>query len=273
MKRKIIFALLALFLLSAAGAVTAAYYIRNTTATLGQLIKLHQVEDFRQDLIISIQAVQSELYTVGTVLGHDANVMTDNVLHLDNAANACSSCHIYHSPDVITRIGLIQTDIRQYEEAVSNYLTASANKTRIVRLKMDAAAIGNRLLSRTERMSIEAAEKLASTTSTAMAKIARVEGILYGTMLATFLVGAFIAVSLTRSITRPVDALVSATRALASGDLGHTISFQDRTEFGELAAHFNTMSAALQDGYAKLEREIVERRQDRVRSRDSGRRF
>ena len=58
MKRKIILSLLALFLFSATGAVTATFYIRNTTETLARLIKLHQVEDFRQDLIISIQTVQ-----------------------------------------------------------------------------------------------------------------------------------------------------------------------------------------------------------------------
>ena len=58
MKRKIILSLLALFLFSAAGAITATFYIRNTTETLARLIKLHQVEDFRQDLIISIQTVQ-----------------------------------------------------------------------------------------------------------------------------------------------------------------------------------------------------------------------
>ena len=56
MKRKIILSLLALFLFSATGAITATFYIRNTTDTLARLIKLHQIEDFRQSLIISIQA-------------------------------------------------------------------------------------------------------------------------------------------------------------------------------------------------------------------------
>ncbi len=261
MKRKIILSLLALFLFSAAGALTATVYIRNTTETLARLIKLHQIEDFRQDLIISIQTSQSELYTVGTVLAHDANVMTDNVLALDKAATACSGCHNHHSPDVITRIGLIQTDIKQYEEALSNYLTMSANRTRIAQLKLEAAEIGNRLLSRTEKMSVEAAEKLATTTNAAMSKIEHVQIILYATLLMTFVAGIIVAVILTRSVTRPIDLLVGATRALAAGDLGHTIAYKDGTEFGELASHFNAMSSALRDGYAKLEQEIAERKQ------------
>jgi diguanylate cyclase (GGDEF)-like protein/PAS domain S-box-containing protein len=261
MKRKIILSLLSLFLFSAAGAITATFYIRNTTETLARLIKLHQIEDFRQDLIISIQTVQSELYTIGTVFAHDPNVITDNVLRLERGASACSACHVNHSSDVITRIGLIQTDIVSYEEAVSKYLTSSANRTRINRLKLDAAEIGNRLLVRTEKMSVEAAAKLASTTTLAMSRIARAETILHVTMALTFLVGVLIAGNLTRFITRPIDALVGATRALAGGNLGHRIDYRDETEFGELAGHFNSMSAALKDGYAKLEQEISERKE------------
>lgn len=261
MKRKITLSLLALFLFSATGAITATLYIRHTTNTLSQLIRLHQIEDFRKDLIISIQNAQSELYTVGTVLGHNLDEMTDNVMRLENAANACGRCHDSHSPDVITRIGLIQTDIQQYEEAVSNYLTASANRARINALKLDAARVGNRLLTRTEDMSVKAAEKLASTTTGAMSKIDHVQNILYATIAVTFIFGVLIVGNLTRSITRPVEALLTATRALARGDLGHAVSYQDKTEFGELSAHFNAMSSALKNGYTKLEQEIAERKQ------------
>ena len=104
-----------------------------------------------------------------------------------------------------------------------------------------------------------------------MSKIKRVQTILFTTIALTFVMGVLIVGNLTRSITRPVDALVTATRALTSGDLGHIIRYQDRTEFGELAGHFNTMSSALKDGYAKLEQEIAERKQvqaDLVTSRE-----
>ena len=41
----------------------------NTTTTLSRLVTLHQIEDLRRHLIISIQTVQSDLYTVNTRLG------------------------------------------------------------------------------------------------------------------------------------------------------------------------------------------------------------
>ncbi|MBI4529861.1 MAG: response regulator [Deltaproteobacteria bacterium] len=56
-------------------------------------------------------------------------------------------------------------------------------------------------------------------------------------------------------------------QTIASGSLGHTIARDDKTEFGELANHFNTMSMTLKSGYDRLEaankelhREIAERR-------------
>ncbi|MDH4163706.1 MAG: EAL domain-containing protein [Nitrospirota bacterium] len=260
MKRKIIISLLLLFLFSASGAVTATLYIRNTTATLGRLIQLHKIGNMRQHLIITIQTVQSELYTIGTPLGHDINAITDNVSRLDDAVQQCTNCHAYHSADVITEIGLVQTDIQQYEHAISNYITTSANQAYISRLKLNAAEIGNRLLARTGQMASAAAEKLEHSTAEAMLKIGKAQTILTVTILFTFLLGISIAANLVTSVTRPIAKLVEATRAIAEGNLGQTVDTTDKTEFGLLAKHFNAMSAALQENYTKLEVEITERK-------------
>ncbi len=261
MRRKIIIFLLALFLVSVAGAATATFYIRNITQTLSRLIKLHQIEDFRRDLVISIQTVQSELYTVGTALAPAPEVISGDVERLKRAAGVCDNCHDEHPPDVLTSIGLVQTDVRQYEGALQSYFAAVARKESANKLKLDAAEIGNRLLSRTGKMSLEASEKLSSTSAAARSRVQRVQVILTITQVLTFIAGILIAVNLTRSITRPVDLLVGATRALAQGELGHTITHQDKPEFGELADHFNAMSMTLKDGYTMLEQEIVERKQ------------
>ena len=54
---------------------------------------------------------------------------------------------------------------------------------------------------------------------------------------------------------------MQATRAVAEGNLGLTISYKDKTEFGELANSFNAMSRSLKAGYEILEEEISERKQ------------
>jgi len=46
---------------------------------------------------------------------------------------------------------------------------------------------------------------------------------------------------------------------ISSGKFGTAISVQDRTEFGELASNFNTMSVGLKESYEGLQKEISER--------------
>src|SRR5512145_1862592 len=93
MKRKIVLSLLLLFLISGSGAVLSTLFISNTTSTLSRLIKLHQIEDLRQHLIMSIQTVQSDLYTVGTSLGKNLDSIIENVSALDRNSQNCFSCH------------------------------------------------------------------------------------------------------------------------------------------------------------------------------------
>lgn len=273
MKRKIIASLLLLFLISASGAVAAALYIRNTTSTLGNLIRLHKVGNLRQHLIITIQTVQSELYTFGTPLGHELNVITDNVGRLEKAVQDCTTCHQHHSAEVVTEIGLIQTDIHQYEATISNYITTVHNQSYLAKLKLNAAEIGNRLLARTNRMSSAAAEKLEMTTTVALQKVGKAQIILSVSIVLTFILGIIIALRLVRSITEPIGKLLNATRAIMEGDLNHTIDSSDTTEFGKLAVYFDAMTATLRENKAKIETEITERRQAIEALRESEERY
>ncbi|MBI5076422.1 MAG: EAL domain-containing protein [Nitrospirae bacterium] len=259
MKRKIVISLLLLFLFFAAGTVISSLSIRTTTSSLERLISLHQVENLRQDLIMSIQTVQSELYTVGTDLGHKIDTITENVSRLEKNAGGCTKCH--HQPALEKKLLQMQTSINDYQNALSFYMTASADKKNIDRLKTEAAAIGNSLLLTTEEMSMDASRKLASMTADAVGKIKEARSILLITIILAFLVGIIIAIRLTSSITGPIGVLLSAVRTIAAGDLGHKVPYQDKTEFGELADNISLMSTGLREGYDKLEKEIAERRQ------------
>ncbi len=248
-----------MFLFSALGAGFVTIYIRNTTATLSGLINLHQIENMRQHLIMSIQTVQSELYTVHTALGHKLDLIIENVANLEQSARKCSTCH--HTPEIARQIEGVQSLVGDYQNSLSYYITASANAGQINKMKLEVAAIGNELLVKTEDMSIRAGSRLESMTKDAMQKVKRAWMILMATMLLAFILGIIVAVRLTRAITRPINTLVNATRMIAGGDLGYTIDYKkDKTEFGELASHFNIMSKSLKNGYTKLEEEISERK-------------
>ncbi len=245
MKRKIIIALLALFLLFTAGAAVTMLYITNTTATLSRLIALHQIELLREGLVINLQTVQSDLYTVHTPLGQRLDSIVKNVEKLDTAANGCSSCH--HNPELAGRISEVQSLIVNYKNALSYYITASADFQRIEKIQLDAAAIGNKLLGLTQEMTFTASKRLQQLTSSTLVKIKNARVILFGTLLFALALGLWVSVHLTRAITRPVNELVSSVRMVASGHLGYKTSYDDKTEFGELARNFNAMSERLKE--------------------------
>ena len=271
MKRKIITALLMLLLLSASGVALATYFITHTSMTLGKLVNLHQIEDLRQHLIISVQTVQSDLYTVKTRLGNKVDAIADNVTKLETSASECTSCH--HEPAVARDLQEIEDLIMAYQDALSYYITASADRQRIEKLKLDAAAIGNNILKKTEAMSFQAARKLEVATTKALEKIEQARTILFSTIGITFIFGVLIAIHLIRSVTGPIKQLVTATRAIAQGDLDHNMTTDDKTEFGELASHFNAMSITLKENYEALIKEVVERKQVEEALRESEERY
>ncbi|MBI3592919.1 MAG: PAS domain S-box protein, partial [Nitrospirae bacterium] len=250
MKRKIILSLLAVFVLFTAGAVIAMLYMTQTTAALSRLIELHQIERIRQDLVINLQIVQSDLYTAHTPRGERLDAIVNNVTTFENAANRCSSCH--HSPELSMRIGEMQGYADKYKNALNYYITASADSKRIEKLKADAAAIGNKLIMLTQEMTFTASQRLQKMTSAVLIEMNRAKVILFVTLTLASLIALLVSGYLIRQVTRPVSELVNATRMIASGNLGHTISYDDKTEFGELARNFNAMSMALKEGYEKI---------------------
>jgi signal transduction histidine kinase/ActR/RegA family two-component response regulator len=260
MKRKITLSLFLLFAFFTSATLIATFYITSNTEELLRLIDLHQVEALRRHLVISIQTVQSDLYTVHTPLGHKLDLMVDNVSELDKAAHKCTSCH--HEGSVYQEISESRALIQTYKAALSYYITTSANPARIEKIKLEAARIGEKLLRRTEDMSASASRKLDLITTNVMVSLDYGKKIIFVILLSSFLLGILVSVQLTRSITRPINELVNATKIIASGSLGHTIAYTDTTEFGELAGNFNAMSTALKDGYNRVEMTNEELRQE-----------
>ncbi len=257
MKRKIILLLSALFIFFTIGIVTAMLYITNSTAELKHIIRLNEIERLRRKLIIDVQAVQTGIYTFN-ISGRKPDSITSNMARLQNTARRCSSCH--HPPRLAERIKEVRSLIEDYDKALS-HLMESAKSGGGDAIVPEAAAIGDKLIDLTEGMSHSASNNLKDLTGSTMIKIEDARTILFATDIITFILGIMVAVNLTRSITRPVNQLVTATREISSGKFGATIAWKDKTEFGELAAHFNAMSIAVRDGYAKIREEIAERRQ------------
>ncbi|HER63307.1 MAG TPA: hypothetical protein ENO11_04955, partial [Desulfobacteraceae bacterium] len=129
MKKKIIISFLTLFLLFLSGIAITLYIVNKTTANLDALLTLHKVEIIRQDLVINVQTVQSNLYTSGTLFGKELDVIVDNVLKLQDRVYTCTDCH--HEPGVEKEIVNLQALTEQYKEALSYFITSTADRQRI----------------------------------------------------------------------------------------------------------------------------------------------
>ena len=271
MRKKIIASLFLLFLLFAFGALIAALNMNDTTGIFNNLIKLHQIEGLRHDLVENVLKVQSDLYTVNTPLSRGLEEIVIAVGDLEKSAKKCTSCH--HEPAIAQKLEKSLFLIDDLKSGLSYYITASANIQRINKLQTDAALIGNKLLHHTERMTFDAAKNIEKTTSHVLVKEKKTKLALIIIFIVTSCSGVLIAWNLTMSITRPTNQLVLATRKIASGELGYTIAEEYKAEFGELASNFNAMSVSLKNGYTKLKQEITERRQTEEALRKSEERY
>ena len=74
--------------------------------------------------------------------------------------------------------------------------------------------------------------------------------------------GALIAVALSRSVTRPIAELEDATRSMARGELGRRIPATRNDELGRLARSFNDMASDLDLMYTDLDKLVKERTEE-----------
>ena len=74
------------------------------------------------------------------------------------------------------------------------------------------------------------------------------------------LISIIIGIIAARTITNPLQILTDSSRAIAQGDFSQRVRLKSRTEFGELAATFNTMSEELEQFVFDLKRAANENR-------------
>lgn len=259
MRTRIILSLVLLFALFTAGSTIALFTFGSATELYGRVVKLHQIEDLRAQLLAKLLKVETSLFTFGTPNQTDLTATVEDAIALESIAHRCLGCH--HEPVIAKRLDDLQRGIRDYQNGLSFYMTASANHARTIQLKHEVAMTGNSLMGTIESMSAAATAKLAIVSAQAEAEVKRGRTLLAVAFLLTCVVGVFIAVNLTNSITRPVNDIVAATRVVAGGKLGHTLSRSYPAEFGELATAFNAMSLSLQaDQEASLQDVVVRRR-------------
>ncbi len=258
MKRKIIISILTFFIISALGAVIASLHIKDSTETLNRITTLRQLEDLHRQLFFSIRAVQSDLCSPTPTMILGQNQPPADIAAMVQSTGKCTTCH--HKPETTARINQIQARVLDYQNTLLSFRDAKKQARQTDKVKLRATALGDEVLGELQGLLEQVSNRLNSIIQDAKRRIAVAWLILAGTVIVLLVLSVIVAVHLVRVVTNPINTLVNATRMIASGNLGYRIDRVEKDEFGELAAHFNSMSLSLKDGYAKLEQEIAERK-------------
>ncbi len=252
MKKRILIGLGSLLLIFLMGSLIAVVFITKTTERMDRLILLHQVEILRENLIIHIQQVQSNIFHNKTRSGGDVDVLVSHVQEMDKVMDSCIGCH--HSPELAQGLMGMRDMANDHKAAISRLVTASANSSRIDALERRAQNLGRDLINMTQGMAFSANLRLQRKTQETMNTIREVRLVLYGTLLLGFILALITAYVLARSLDRRIQLLLDATRRISRGEFHYRVSIADGkdSEFRELGESFNAMTQNLQQSQRQL---------------------
>jgi signal transduction histidine kinase len=251
MKKKII---LGISIFSIVIVLGGAYIIITTEkaiSTLNNLITLHQVEILREHLLIQIKRVQTSLTLKDTRHARDIDIIVSNVLNLQSVSDACFRCH--HAPDVKLRLNNLKEGINKYKEAISRVFTIRAGHERLLAEEDSAYHIGEKLISNVNNMINVSSLKLDMKTASVVRDITETKIILYILIGSIPFLAVMMGLIIIKSITRPINVLLDATKKLEGGDLSYRIEGLT-DEFGRVGSSFNRMANSLKEQMSVMQR-------------------
>ncbi len=250
MKRKIIIAFSVcslIFILSGLFIITT---IEKSTAKLDILIRLHRVEILREQLLIRIKRAQSDLNLWNTRHARSMDAVVTDVRTMDSALDACFNCH--HGESVMRRLTNLRNQNEQYKNALSRVFTLRANRSRMRAEENVAFMAGADLIAEVGAITNMTDRNLQERTRSTLKEIARTKTVIFLLLAAVPLIALGLFGVFLRGFTKPVGALLIATRRLKAGELSYRIEGL-KDEFGEVAASFNDMAFTLREHYMKMQ--------------------
>lgn len=250
MKKKIFIAICTVILIFLLGGTYIIIHNEMASSQLDNLIILHQVEILRKKLLIQIEKVRSDLTSMGTPYANSMAAIAANAKALRDSTNQCLACH--HTEDVMGSINYLNQEIDSYVESLNNLLgqkgkgvDAAKEFSRAYEKMTDLSDIVNDMVHM-------ASARLHTETESSLDHISRSKKILYVMVILTPFFVAGLGFIFIRNITKPVEALLKATRKLKAGDLDYKMD-DLKDEFGEVAGSFNEMSASLNEMMYRIE--------------------
>ncbi len=225
--------------------------IERSADNFNKLIMLHQVEILREHLLLDIHRVQEDLYSQTTRHPESRDAILNHVSDMVNGINSCFDCH--HTDEVNERLSDIQQQIGQYSGALNRVLDLQVKKAHgLQEAHEKARIIGDSLIGKVDTVIVATHKKLWEQTEHSLRGLHRTKMIVL--ILVAFgplLVGVSVFTAI-KSLTKPIDILLGATKRIKTGDLDYRIEGL-KDEFAELAIAFNDMAGSLREHMRAIE--------------------
>lgn len=251
MRKKIILAQFIFTSIFVMGGIYLIITIQNATSSLNNLIKLHQVEILREQLVIGAKRVQSDLALHGTHYARTLDTIIDNVVEMNDQAEKCLGCH--HSAVMTQKLKDMHNQIHVYQDSLSRFLTLRANASLMEEAEGTAFEEGHVLIDMLNDMTLLTKARLEKRTEVTLIKIGEMKTLIFILIILGPIIALSLATVFTHELTKPFSLLLQATRKLKGGDLNFSV--QGLTdEFGEMEAALDEMSASLRHQIRKMRR-------------------
>jgi PAS domain S-box-containing protein len=262
MKKIIITAITIICLVFVLGGTYIIISMESATSQLDKVITLHQIEILREQLLLYLKKVQSDLSLKNTQHERSIDTVVHNVRFLDQSMARCLACHqspamlqgTRQAPNeyVLRRLYDLKSEIDEYKNSLSRYLTMRANRSR-TEIEFDKAFhTTERLVTEVNAMVHTTNARLAEKTESSYREISQTKIILYILVVLAPFFTIGLGFVIVRKVTKPVKALSQAATRIKDGDLDYRIDGL-ADEFGEVAASFNEMSDSLKHYIRELE--------------------
>jgi signal transduction histidine kinase len=250
MKKKILTGITVFSLVFLVTAIYMITTIEHATTKMDTLIRLHQVEILREQLLIQIKRAQSDLYLKNTRYARSMDTIGLHVKAMNDVITTCFQCH--HTEQVTGQLDGLKGRVEEYKNGLSRVFMQRADAARVQSEEDHAFRIGEELIEEVNSITTMASNRLEERTQTAFKEITRTKTILYLLIVAVPLAAIALSIYFIHGFTLPVKELLTATRRLKNGDLNYRISGL-HDEFKEVAASFNEMAKAVRENCNRMQ--------------------
>ena len=253
MKKRIVIGLSLILLIFIAGGFFIIFTIESSRSELNGLIKLHQAQMLRDNLLLNVERVQGDIYLSGGDFSGANRSMTGDINNLNLAINSCFSCH--HPGDLNNRLINAKRQIETYKDKVEFILNpGEKNRQSLEKSKYDAIAVGNELLGTLNDIVFKASLHLRERTMKVFNRVDTAEKILYASILSGLFAAAVIAFRLQKILMKPIGALLSGAENFSRGDLDYRIPEDMPGELSVVAGSLNNMAAELKTNIEEIKK-------------------